>query len=105
MALSPLGKRRSGGSVAAMASQTRHGEAIACFASQWNPVLAKSARKFNKLIGWLAISRRYPSKAATPLQGHAIPLATPPQRYPHLTSPARLARCACHFPSQSEPLF
>ena len=60
MALSPLGKRRGGGSVAAMASElswlTRRlirimlASPVACFGREWNSHRAKSASKFNKLI-------------------------------------------------------
>jgi hypothetical protein len=55
MALSPLGKRRGGADVAAMASKLfNQGHAVARFAAKWNSLhanrLGKSSCKFNKLI-------------------------------------------------------
>jgi hypothetical protein len=52
MALSPLGKRRGGGSVvAAMTSQARQAKANSVFCREVESASRKSARKFNKLIG------------------------------------------------------
>src|SRR6266403_159461 len=58
MALSPLGKRRGGGSVAAIASQTRRRiSSCSVFSDEVEFASRKSASKFNKLI-CMAVIRR-----------------------------------------------